>query len=233
MTERENRCAEARARATDARPGGARRLGPPSRDEIRAVCAEYRSAESAYATVGGCGSVARVREACDRYVRAQVALEAIGMSLPETHQSMAELSSAEDEYARGERMLLAPNVTYVDPEVWAAKDRAAIRLEQTRERVLRGVAQRLERAPSKRRALPHPPERRPRQRRSRSHRAVAKPTAGGDSGDEPPAEPPGDRRGAADITVIIERRPDPARREALIEFLVGLVTAPTAPGDRP
>lgn len=187
--EQETRRALQRAHAADARPwrARARQLGP-SPEDIRAICTEYQSAEVAYATTERCGSAARVREACKRYVRAQIALEAIGDCMPVTRQSMAVLSAAEYEY------------TTRQYSSTLAREQCLSILGVFRERMLDGVQRdlALDGAALTRCAVPRRPAHRQQSRQRSRAIAVAKSTVGGDSGDddgEPPGdEPPGSRR---------------------------------------
>lgn len=198
------------ARAND----GTRRLGP-SPEEIRAICTEYELALAEANASFGCQSDEQVTEASDRYLRAQVAIEALGYCLPVTRRQMAPLQAAEDAFVTE-----TAGLTRGDIELLSA---ATLRLANVRERAHRAVHRAVHRADAAltranaaltRRVGARRPECRQRSAPQARSGGSTPTTRGGDSGDEPPGEPPGRPATLAEIEALIRRLvPDLVRRE--------------------
>lgn len=164
-----------RARATDAPPWRARRLGP-STEDIGALYAELGYARTAMDATAGCGSSARVRVALDRLERATRTFESIAWCLPAARRPMLALRAAEDALVEAAvRQAAQLPLQEVDAARRLAHKSIGLML---RRHVVRRVYRRT--------------GARPRQS-GRRHVAAARSTVGDDSGDDPP-EPPGRRR---------------------------------------
>lgn len=196
---RETRRANQRALASDARPwrARARRLGP-SPEDIRAIHRESELADIEMGAIRTDARAGRCRQerfdaGLDRCNRSHAAQRAIAWSDPAAAARMRAADRALD--ASVDATLARRSGNPGDPEVLAT-ERAAraawFAAADTADRAVTVAISCCARAATSR--LP-----RSRARQRRSHRAAARPTAGGDSGDggEPPEpEPPGSRRAA-------------------------------------